>query len=83
MENMSHIYNCRKINNEENSVKFEKIYNGKLEEQVTIMKKFRNNMGIREKYIHVIASRSANICKVISNGNKLELSCAKLSRSWN
>ena len=69
IENMLHIYNCRKLNKGENLINFEKIYNGKLTEQVTILKKFRNNMEVREKFIHVIASRSTNHCKVFSNGN--------------
>ena len=38
-ENMAHIYICRKLNKREKMINFEKIYNGKLTEQVTILKK--------------------------------------------
>ena len=65
MENMSHIYYC--YGTKEN-LPYEKLYNGKLKEQETIMRRFRNNMEIRKKLIHEIAGRSANFCKDISNG---------------
>ena len=48
-EDMKHIYNCEKLNQEKESFKFEKIFTGSLKEQVEIMKRFRNNIEIRNK----------------------------------
>ena len=56
---MSHIYYCY---GGEEKISYEKVYNGKLKEQEKILKKFRNNMKIRETYIHEIAGQSANFC---------------------
>ena len=64
-ENMSHVYYCY---GKKENLSYEKMYNGKLKEQVMIMTRFRNNMKIRENFIHEIAGRSANFCTDISNG---------------
>ena len=48
-EENSHIYTCKIINEEKENVKFEKVFNGTLTEQVKILERFRNNMEIRAK----------------------------------
>ena len=40
---------CRKINEEKEKVKFEKVFNGTSTKQVKILERFRNNMEIRAK----------------------------------
>merc|ERR1712121_549912 len=43
-EDMKHIYECRIYNNENPEVQYEKIYNGNLNEQKLVFKKFQENM---------------------------------------
>ena len=69
-ETMSHIYNCRIMNEQQERIEFEKVFNGKLLEQEQILNGFRNNMKIRENNTHVIdINQSANFCTDFSNGN--------------
>ena len=69
-ETMSHIYNYRKMNENQERIEFEKVFNEKLPEQEQIFKEFRNNMKIRENNTHVIDNnQSTNLCTDISNGN--------------
>ena len=69
-ETMSHIYNCRKMNEKQERIEFEKVFNGKLSEQEQILKEFRKNMKIRENNTHVIDyNQSAKLCIDFSNGN--------------
>ena len=63
-------YDGRKMNEKQERIEFEKVFNGKLSEQEQILKEFRNNMKIRENNTHVIDNnQSANLCTDISNGN--------------
>ena len=48
-ENMKHIYECKIYNKENPEVEFEKIYNGNLNEQKMVFRKFKQNMQKREK----------------------------------
>ena len=46
---MSHIYYCEKLNNNEpQQLKYEEIFEGKLNNQITIFKKFEQNLEKRE-----------------------------------
>ena len=46
---MSHIYYCEKFNNNEpQQLKYEEIFEGKLSNQITIFKKFEQNLEKRE-----------------------------------
>ena len=48
-ESMSHIYYCEKLNNNEpQQLKYEEIFEGKLNNQITIFKKFEQNLEKRE-----------------------------------
>ena len=60
-ENMKHIYNCRILNNgEEQMLKYDKIYNGKVSKQKDIWKIFERNMKICMKiYINKKIQKSA------------------------
>ena len=49
--NMCHIYSCKFWNKRENELPFEKIYNGNLNEQVKVFRKFEHNMKIRNDEI--------------------------------
>ena len=47
---MEHIYNCEVLKEGENEVlKYEKIYNGTLKEQIEVFRQFERNMKTREK----------------------------------
>ena len=49
-ESMSHIYYCEKLNNNEpQHLKYEEIFEGKLIDQITVFKKFEQNLERREK----------------------------------
>ena len=51
-EDMSHIYECKILcGNKEQRVKFSKIFNGSLQEQVEVFKKFSENMKTRENIL--------------------------------
>ena len=50
-EDMSHIYSCKFWNKRENELPFEKIYNGNLNEQVKVFRKFEQNMKTRNDEI--------------------------------
>ena len=42
-ETQKHIYECKMLNSEENPVEYEKIFNGRIEEQIEVFKRFDNN----------------------------------------
>ena len=47
---MKHIYHCEQLNEQiEPIVPYEKIFNGKLEEQIEVYRKFKQNLIKREK----------------------------------
>ena len=49
-ENMEHIYNCEVLKEGKNeTMKYEKIYNGTLKEQIEVFRQFERNMKTREK----------------------------------
>jgi hypothetical protein len=49
-ETMSHIYYCEKWNNGiQPSLKYEKIFTGRISDQIMIFEKFEENFGKREK----------------------------------
>ena len=49
--NMEHIYMCSLLNSEITDMPYNKLFNGSLNEQVEVYKRFRNNMSEREKRI--------------------------------
>ena len=50
-ENMEHIYNCKILNEgNKNILKFDRIYNGTLKEQIEVFRQFERNMNRREKF---------------------------------
>ena len=48
-EDMSHIYQCEYLNEQESKIKYEKIFNGNLIEQTTVFRIFEQNMKKRNK----------------------------------
>ena len=44
---MNHIYECKNFNDKTPEIPFEKIYNGNLNEQKFVYKRFRQNMQTR------------------------------------
>ena len=73
-ENMEHIYNCEILNNNmKQSVKYGNIFNGKMETQIEVFMKFKQNMENRKKVLsetnpHEILLGSTDCSNVISNG---------------
>ena len=57
-ETMEHIYNCKILNEEEPIISYNQIFKGNIGEQVTILRRFENNMKQREQIqkenLHVI-----------------------------
>ena len=50
IENMKHIYQCEQFNEQiEPKLPYEKIFNGKLKEQIEVYRKFKQNLLKREK----------------------------------
>ena len=54
IERMEHIYNCKFLDSEKQKIKYEKIYQGNVNDMKMIVKQFEKNMNKREKYSHVI-----------------------------
>ena len=46
---MSHIYSCKYLNEEENVLQYQKLYTGKLSEQIEIFRIFELNMNRRNE----------------------------------
>ena len=46
---MKHIYNCKVLNKEDSIISYNQIFNGNIEEQVTILRRFETNMKEREQ----------------------------------
>ena len=71
---MTRIYNCEILNNnKKQSVKYENIFNGKIETQIEVFKKFKQNMEKRKKVLsetnpHEILLGSTGCSNVFSNG---------------
>jgi hypothetical protein len=52
IEDMNHIYNCELYrNNKKESISYNKIYNGKLEEQLEVFSIFKQNLEQRQQII--------------------------------
>ena len=49
IENMEHIYLCQTLNQETRILPYEKIYNGNINEQITIFEIFERSLEIRER----------------------------------
>ena len=43
-EDMEHIYNCCKLNESENVLKYDKLFNGSLDQQIEVYRKFQINL---------------------------------------
>ena len=48
-QNMKHIYMCTILNNETTEMPYKKLFNGNINEQIEVYKRFTNNMSEREK----------------------------------
>ena len=48
-ETMSHIYSCEYLNIEETELEYEKIFNGNITEQISIFRRFENNLKARNE----------------------------------
>ena len=48
-ETMSHIYSCEYLNIEETELEYEKIFNRNISEQISIFRRFENNLKARNK----------------------------------
>ena len=48
LEDMKHIYECKHFNDKTTEMPFEKIFNGNLNEQKFVYKRFKQNMQTRE-----------------------------------
>ena len=48
-EDMNHIYSCKYLNEEEMNIKFERIFNGSMIEQVRVFRKFEKNLKKRNE----------------------------------
>ena len=46
---MSHIYSCEYLNIEEIQLEYEKLFNGNISEQISIFRRFENNLKARNK----------------------------------
>ena len=49
-----HIFYCTKLNNTEIRVEYENIYQENINNMITILNRFKENMNKREMYSHVI-----------------------------
>ena len=54
LENMEHIYYCKKLNKTEMMIEYEHIYKGNIENMKIILKRIEENMKKREEFSHVI-----------------------------
>ena len=50
-ENMKHIYECEHLNKEKPTVNYESVYNGNFKQQITVMRRFENNIETRKQLI--------------------------------
>ena len=77
-ETMNHIYSCKILNKEEETIPYNKIFTGNIGEQVSVFKRFQNNMDNREKLLmkkkegglHVIPDGDPLYNYLYSNGYK-------------
>ena len=49
-ENMKHIYECKQLNTNPIEISYEKVYNGNIEEQTEILRRFQSNLETRRKF---------------------------------
>jgi hypothetical protein len=50
---MIHIYNCKHLNNEEPSEKYENLFCGNLNEQIIVFRRFEENIEKRQQYSNI------------------------------
>ena len=67
-ENMTHVYNCQKLNNTEPETNFEKIFGENIREIRNIEKRFRKNMKQREIFQEILDCDPPLSCS-IDDGN--------------
>ena len=72
LENMEHIYYCKKLNITEIMIEYENIYKGNVENMKTISKRMEENMKKREEYSHVIQNCDPPVlaCTSLAMDNK-------------
>ena len=63
---MNHIYSCKYLNKKEETLPFEKIYQGNIKQQVKVFKRFVENFEIRQKILEEKEGEN----KEVKNGNK-------------
>ena len=76
-ENMEHIYVCKKLNEEDIQVEYEKLFCGNMNELTYILRRYEENFEKREKYKNMKKEKTPNhvICKdplsstLLVNGN--------------
>ena len=52
-ENMKHIYECEHFDKEKPTMNYESVYNGNVKQQITVMRRFKNNNEIRKQLIEL------------------------------
>ena len=72
LENMEHIYYCKKLNITEIMIEYENVYKGNVENMKTILKRIEENMKKREEYSHVIQNCDPPVlpCTSLAMDNK-------------
>ena len=66
-EILSHIYSCNILNeSEKETLPYEKVYSGNVNEQMKILYKIEENLRTREKYINVQTNVQRNIKQTIT-----------------
>ena len=72
LENILHIYNCEILNEIKPSVKYEELYNGRLQDQISIFERIESNMEKREQIKQTVRDNTpcdpAEIRYLYSNG---------------
>ena len=77
-ENMKHIYICKNLNESEIEIAYEKVYSGTTNELSYILRRFEENLNMREKYQnmkkeeisgHEILSRDPLISILLDHSN--------------
>ena len=72
LENILHIYNCAILNENKPKVKYEELYNGSLQDQISIFERIESNMKKREQLKQTVKDETpcdpAEIRYLYSNG---------------
>ena len=59
-EDMNHIYECKKLNNEKPEVKYEQIYTENIKQIIKVHKRFKQNMKRRNELMDEIEQKKNN-----------------------